>query len=56
METTVAEKKTRLLYVDDEAAYRNIFCRDGFRLKPLPMARPPCACSKPVAPTLSSPI
>ena len=28
METTVVEKKTRLLYVDDEAAYRNIFCRE----------------------------
>jgi len=24
----VVEKKTRLLYVDDEAAYRNIFCRE----------------------------
>ena len=28
METPVAKKKTRILYVDDEAAYRNIFCRE----------------------------
>ncbi|MBU3944118.1 MAG: sigma-54 dependent transcriptional regulator [Proteobacteria bacterium] len=28
MVTTVTEKKTHLLYVDDEAAYRNIFCRE----------------------------
>jgi DNA-binding NtrC family response regulator len=28
MEITVVEKQTRLLFVDDEEAYRNIFCRE----------------------------